>query len=186
MWAVNTPGPSTIHKLSIAVVVVLALGLSVESLSGVSPVSANGATRTVVERTVGPYWLQVGILPGIPTVGILHLSIIVQDAENETVITDASVLVSAQGPAGSAGVAPVQAVNTPLDPESYEVDIPLDTAGSWTVTLETDGRLGKASLDLPMEVVEPDGLPAAWMAAGLAAFLALIFWTWRRSRRGGL
>ena len=166
-----------------AAIPVLVLGLSVATLAAPSTVSANGATRTVVERTVGPYWLQVGILPGIPTTGILHLSVIVQDAENETVITDASVMVSAQGPAGSAGVAPVQAVNTPLDPESYEVDIPLDTVGSWTITLETDGRLGKASLDLPMEVVEPDRLPAAWMAAGLAAFLALVFWTWRRSRR---
>ena len=172
-----------ISRLSIAAIPVLALGLSVATLAAPSAVSANGATRTVVERTVGPYWLQVGILPGIPTTGILHLSIIVQDIENETIITDASVMVSAQGPAGSAGVAPVQAVNTPLDPESYEVDIPLDTIGSWTITLETNGRLGKASLDLPMEVVEPDGLPAAWMAAGLAAFLALIFWTWRRSRR---
>ncbi len=172
-----------ISRLSIAAILVLALGPSVAAFAGPITVSANGATRTVVERTVGPYWLQVGILPGIPTVGILHLSIRVQDAENETVITNAAVLVSAQGPAGSAGVAPVQAVNTPLDPESYEVDIPLDTVGSWTITLETDGRLGKASLDLPMEVMEPDGLPAAWIAAGLAAFLALIIWTWRRARR---
>ena len=172
-----------ISRLSIAAILVLAFGLSAATVASATLVSANGATRIVVERTIGPYRLQVGILPGIPKVGILHLSIIVQDSENETVITDAAVLVSAQGPAGSAGVEPVQAVNTPLDPESYEVDIPLDTVGSWTITLETDGRLGKASLALPMEVAEPDGLPAAWMAAGLAAFLALIFWTWRRARR---
>ncbi len=173
-----------ISRLSIAARLVLALGLSAATLAVASPVSANGATRAVVQDAkAGPYQLQVGILPGSPTVGILHLSIIVQDAENETVITDAAVLVSAQGPTGSANVAPVQAVNTPLDPESYEVDIPLDTVGSWTITLETDGRLGKASLALPMEVAEPDGLPAAWLAAGLAAFLALIFWTWRRAKR---
>ncbi len=171
-----------ISRLSIAAILVLGLGLPAATVASATTVSANGAVRVEKEEVVGPYRLQVGILPGIPTVGILHLSIIVQDAENETVITDAAVVVSAQGPAGSAGVAPVQAVNTPLDPESYEVDVPLDTAGSWTISLETDGRLGKASLDLPLQVNEPDGLPAVWLAAGLAAFLVLIFWTWRRAR----
>ena len=137
----------------------------------------------VQDARAGPYQLQVGILPGSPKVGNLHLSIIVQDAQDETIITDAVVLVSARGPVGATEVAQVQAVNTPLSPQSYEVDIPLDTVGSWIVTLETDGRLGQASLDLPFEVTEPDGLPVAWLAAGVVAVLVLGVWTWRRVRR---
>ena len=122
----------------------------------------------------------------IPFAGPKEIVKIVQDAENETIITDAIVLVAAKGPVGAADVAPVQAVNSPLSPQSYEVDIPLDTAGSWIVTLETDGRLGNASLDLPLEVTEPDGLPVAWLAAGVVAVVALVVWTWRRIRRRGL
>lgn len=176
-----------IFRLSVAVFLVLAFGTLPAAFTGLSPVSANGATRAVVQDArAGPYQLQVGILPGSPKVGNLHLSIIVQDAQNETIITDAVVLVAAKGPAGAADVAPVQAANTPLSPQSYEVDISLDAAGSWVVTLETDGRLGQASLDLPMEVTEPDGLPVAWLAAGVVAATALGVWTWRRVRRRGL
>ena len=176
-----------IFRLSVAVFLVLAFGTLPAAFTGISPVLANGATRAVVQDArAGPYQLQVGILPGSPKVGNLHLSIIVQDAEDETIITDAIVLVAAKGPVGAADVAPVQAVSSPLSPQSYEVDIPLDTAGSWTVTLETDGRLGNASLDLPLEVTEPDGLPVAWLAAGVVAVVALVVWTWRRIRRRGL
>ena len=176
-----------IFRLSVAVFLVLAFGTLPAAFTGVSPVLANGATWAVVQDArAGPYQLQVGILPGSPKVGNLHLSIIVQDAENERFITDAIVLIAAKGPVGAADVAPVQAVNSPLSPQSYEVDIPLDTAGSWTVTLETDGRLGNASLDLPLEVTEPDGLPVAWLAAGVVAVVALVVWTWRRVRRRGL
>ena len=176
-----------IFRLSVAVFLVLAFGTLPAAFTGVSPVLANGATRAVVQDArAGPYQLQVGILPGSPKVGNLHLSIIVQDAEDETIITDAIVLVAAKGPVGAADVAPVQAVNSPLSPQSYEVDIPLDTAGSWIVTLATDGRLGNASLDLPLEATEPDGLPVAWLAAGVVAAVALVVWTWRRVRRRGL
>ena len=174
-------------KLSIAVFLLLALGALLAAFAGLSPVSANGATLAVVQDArAGPYQLQVGILPGSPRVGNLHLSIVVQDAQDETVITDAVVLVSASGPVGATEVASMPAVNTPLSPQSYEVDIPLDTVGSWIVTLETDGRLGQASLDLPFEVTEPDGLPVAWLAAGVVAATTLCVWTWRRVRRRGV
>ncbi len=171
-------------RLSVAVFLVIALGTLPAALGGASPVSANGAARPVVQDArAGPYQLQVSILPGSPKVGNLHLSIQVEDAANETIITDAAVLVAAQGPAGAANVGPLQAVTTLESPQSYEVDIPLDTVGRWTVTLETDSRLGQASLDIPLDVTEPDGLPVAWLAAGLAAALALVVWTWRRTRR---
>ena len=113
----------------------------------------------VQDARAGPYQLQVGILPGSPKVGNLHLSITVQDAENETIITDAIVLVAAKGPVGAADVAPVQAVSSPLSPQSYEVDIPLDTAGSWTVTLETDGRWETPALTCPSRSPSRMGSP---------------------------
>ena len=173
-----------LFMVSIAVCLALAFGPPLVFLTEAKPVSANGATRAVVQNArAGPYQLQVGILPGNPKVGSLHLSILVQDAEEGTAITDATVVVMATGPTGAANVGPVPAVNTPQNPQFYEVDIPLDTVGSWTLTLETNSRLGEARLDVSLEVTEADGFNLVWPAAGAVVVLALAFWTWNRSRR---
>ncbi len=70
--------------------------------------SANGASRKVVSNAlVGPYELQVGILPGSPKVGNLHLSIQLKDATDGSNITDAIIMVMATGPSGATTVSPV-------------------------------------------------------------------------------
>ena len=144
---------------------------------------ANGGTRAVVKNArVGPYELQVGIFPGRPKVGNLHLSILVKDAEAKTLVTDATVMVAVRGPEGATDVSPVQATNTPQSPQFYDVNIPLDVEGSWTLTVETNSYLGKASLDVPLEVTEPGGLDLLFPLAGMVAILTLAVWAWDRTR----
>ena len=145
---------------------------------------ANGNTRPVIKNErVGPYDLQVGILPGTPRVGNLHFSILVNNAESGEPITDALVTVAANGPLNATSVGPVQALNTPQIPQFYDVDIPLDMEGSWIFTMAVATDLGEASLELPLEVSSPSGFSVAFVAAVAIALLAVSIWTWDRIRR---
>lgn len=142
---------------------------------------ANGGSDTVVKNEkVGPYELEVGILPGKPKVGDLHLSILVRDASSNQLITDATVMVVARGPEGATGVGPVQAVNTPESSQFYDVDIPLDMEGNWALTLDVESDQGHATLELPLEVEKSGGINLILVAAGAIAMLALGIWIWDR------
>lgn len=170
-------------RLPTAALIVLVLAAALVISSELGQVSANGGTRLVVKNErVGPYELQVGILPGRPKVGNLHLSILVKDSEAGVTITDAIVMVTVVGPEGATNVGLVQATNTPQNPQFYDVDILLDTEGSWTLTLETDSHLGKASLDAPLEVTASGGFNLVWVAGGAVVVISLSFWAWDRIR----
>ena len=149
--------------------------------AGLVPISANGGTRALVTNAVsGPYELQIGIFPGDPKVGSLHLNIQVNTANGGLPVTDATVMVSAKGPAGAADVSPVKALNMPQSPQFYEADLPLDTVGTWTLTVETDSDPGSASLDVRFQVTEPDGIDLVFVAAGGVALIALSLWILER------
>ena len=142
---------------------------------------ANGGSRPLVTDAIsGPYELQIGIFPGDPKVGNLHVSIQVNAADGGAPVTDATVMVSASGPIGAANVPPVQAVNMPQSPQFYETDLPLDTVGSWTLKVETQSGLGPASLDIPFQVTEPDGIDIIFVVAGGVALIALSLWILER------
>ena len=177
--------------LRIATLALLLLAVPAVFPWGIETAQANGGTRPIVtNQTVGPYKLQVGIFPGRPRVGNLHLSIIVEDAAGRQALTGATVFVSLAGPAGATSVGPVAASNTPQNPQFYDVDLTLDMTGSWTLTLETASDLGRASLDVPLEVAEPEGFDLILLLAGAVAILALVLWikgrvTKVRSKSGG-
>ena len=112
---------------------------------------ANGAARAVVKnRVVGPYELQVGILPGSPKVGNLHLSILVKDAESKAVITTGRVTVTARGPEGATNVGPLEAAHTLESPQFYDANITLDMIGRWVLDLQVESSLGEESLQVPL------------------------------------
>ena len=158
-------------SLSVAALAALALAL----WPGLT--HANGAAVAIVKnRQAGPYEIEVGILPGAPKVGNLHLSILVRDLERGASITDARALVMAVGPEGATNYGPVEALNTRVTPQFYEADIPLDVVGAWTLTLDVDGGLGRESISLPIEVTEGSGFSLAFIAALAIAFLALTVW----------
>ena len=163
--------------LGTMILALLLLASSTIFIPTIGTARANGGTRPVVTNaTVGPYKMQVGIFPGKPRVGNLHLSIMVEDAAGGPPLTAAPVFASLAGPAGATGVGPVPVSNTPQNPQFYDVDMPLDMIGSWTLTLETHSDLGKASLDVPLEVAEPEGFDLILLLAGAVAILALVLW----------
>jgi len=69
------------------------------------------------------------------------------------------------------------------------VDIPLDVVGRWNLTLDVEGELGDAALEVQLDVLEAEGFNLVFLLAAAVAFLALAIWTWdrvrgRRRRRG--
>ena len=75
----------------------LAAALTAALFAGTA--SANGAVRLVViDEVAGPYLLRVGVLPGDPTIGPLHVSTLIQDATGDTAVDAAMVRVSIAGP----------------------------------------------------------------------------------------
>ena len=177
-----------------AIVLIAVAGFGLRPSGDVA--SANGATRIIVnDAEVGPYIIRVGILPGSPKIGLLHLSILIQDAALEVAVTDAAVLMTATsvelrsiesldgvGPGGS--TVQVEAFNTPQSPQLYEGNVPFDALGSWILTLETDSPLGPASLDVPLQVTESGGVNLLFVIVGVAAVLVVGSLLWSQRQRG--
>ena len=164
-----------------AIIAPAALWLS----AGQGELLANGATRLLVKDALaGPYLLQVGILPGTPRVGTLHVTVLVNEAARGTPLTDALIDVTADGPEGATDAGPVRAVNSSLDLRFYEADLPLDTEGAWTLTVDADGSLGPGQLVLPMQVRPAQGLDLVYVLAAFVGLAALGVWLWDRIRAG--
>ena len=170
-----------------SVVALLTLAAAVAAASSIGVVYANGAARIIVQdQTVGPFLLRVGIVPGTPTVGLLHLSILVQDAAGEAAVTDAAVSVVAVGPEGSGGPVRMEAANSLQSPQLYEGNLTLDVLGPWALTVDTESPLGKATLEVPIEVQESSPFNLMYVILGVAVALAVgaLFWSQvQRNRR---
>ena len=171
----------------ITVLTLLALAMST-LLAGIWPggaASANGAVRLVVtDETAGPYLLRVGILPADPSLGPLHVSILLREANGGAAVHDATVSVALTGP-GAAGQAP--APNSPQSPELYEGNLWLDALGEWTVTLDIDSPLGRATHAFNVRAAE-GGFNLTWIivAALLVVLVGSLVWSqWQRRRRLG-
>lgn len=173
-----SPSRGLWHSLRTAAVVLLVACASLTL--GQGTVLANGATKLVLEDVqAGPYLLQVGIIPGSPKVGNLHLSIEVNDAATDAPVTDAQVFISATGPEEATNV-PSTAAQIPLTGQNfYEADIWLDTEGSWVVTIHIDAAQGLATQEVPLEVTS-GGISLALLAAIAVFMLAASIWTWDR------
>jgi hypothetical protein len=149
-------------------------------------VSANGATRLIVNDVKeGPYLFRVGILPGSPKVGNLHLSVLIQSADGDGIIEDARMTLQAAGPEPGMTAGPVQATNTPLNPQVFSADITLTALGSWTMTLETVSELGEATLVVPLQVTEAGGfnLMIVVMIVVIVLAIAALGWSQIKQRK---
>lgn len=145
----------------------------------VDQVSAHGATRVIVNDVQeGPYLFRVGALPGSPKVGNLHLSILIQAAEGDEIITDGRITVSATGPEPGMIAGPVQATNEPLNPQVYSADLTMTDLGSWSMTLETVSTLGKATLVVPLQVTESGGINLLFVIVIAVVVLAIVALAW--------
>ncbi len=153
--------------------------------AGPGELLANGATRLLVkDAQAGPYLLQVGILPGTPRVGTLHVTVLVNEAAGGTPLSDALVDVMVRGPEDATDAGPVRATNSVQDLRFYEANLPLDVKGSWTLTVDTHGALGQGQLTLPLQVKASQSLDLVYVLAAIVAVSALSLWLWDRLRAG--
>ena len=167
---------------------VLALLAALAAVLYAGTASANGAVKLVViDEVAGPYLLRVGVLPGDPTLGPLHVSILIQDATGETVVDDATVSVAATGPGAPSQT---EAVNSPQSPQVYEGNLWLDALGDWSLTLEIESSLGRGSHTFAVRAREEGGFNLMFVIAAAAAVLVVGSLVWsqlqrrRRLRRG--
>ena len=164
-----------------AVVIILT---AVASPLSLPEASANGGTRLIVnDERVGPHKFRLGILPGSPKVGNLHLSVLIQAAEGDTVIRDAQIVVHATGPEPGMTAGPVKAKNTPLNPQLFDADLNLTALGSWVMTIETISNLGTSSLIVPLHVTEADGLNLLVVLVFAVIILAVATLWWSQKKR---
>ena len=148
--------------------------------------SANGATRLIVNDVKeGPYLFRVGVLPGTPKVGNLHLSILIQAADDDDIISNGQMIIQATGPEAGMIAGPVQAANTPLDPQRFDADITLTALGAWTMTLETVSDLGEATLVVPLQVTEAGGfnLMIVVVIVGIVVAVGALAWSQMQQRK---
>ena len=134
----------------------------------------------VIDEVAGPYLLRVGILPADPIAGPLHVSTLIQDATGDTAVDSATVRVSASG----AG-APSQsdAVNSPQNPQLYEANLILDALGQWSVTLDIESDLGRASHTFVIQARNEGGFNIMFVIVAVAAALVLGSLVWSQLQR---
>ena len=165
------------------VAVFLALFAALAMLSG-GTASANGAVRLVViDEVAGPFLLRVGVLPGDPIIGPLHVSTLIQDASGDTAVDDATVRVSVSGP-GTASQ--TDAVNSSQNPQLYEGNLLLDSLGQWSVTLDIESPLGRASHTFSIRAAAEGGFNLMFVIVAAAVVLivgSLVLSQLQRRRR---
>lgn len=149
-------------------------------------VSANGATRLIVNDVKeGPYIFRVGVLPGSPKVGNLHLSVLIQAADSDEIIEDGRMTIQATGPEPGMTAGPVQATNAPLNPQVFDADLTMTALGTWTMSLETVSELGEATLVVPLQVTEAGGfnLLIVVVIAVVVLAIAALVWSQMKQRK---
>ena len=151
---------------------ILALLTALVAALSAGTASANGAVRLVViDEVAGPYLLRVGVLPGDPTLGPLHVSILIQDATGETAVEEATVSVAAAGPGAASQT---DAVNSPQNPQLYEGNLYLDALGEWSVTLDIQSSLGDARHVFPIRAREERGFNLMFIIVAVVAALIVV------------
>ncbi len=171
----------------ITLVALLALALAAMPFR---PAHANGQVSNFVSKTAGPYEIVMGTSPASPTIGSLHIAVLVNDLATRTPVLDARVMVTGNGPGDGAQIGPVEAQLGLTSAAFYEVNTSVDRIGQWVFTLNVEGRLGQASAEFPIEVREPSPIMSIFaIVVGAIALLVLGYiWfsllRWYLRRRG--
>ena len=74
---------------------------------------------------------------------------------------------------------PVQATNSPLNPQVFDADLTMTSLGTWSMTLETASELGEATLVVPLQVTETGGfnLLIVVVIAAIVLSIAALVWS---------
>lgn len=164
--------------------VMLLISAAVASPLWSDQASAHGTTRVIVDDVQeGPYLFRVGIIPGSPKIGNLHLSVLIQAAEGDEAITDGRITVMATGPSPGMISGPVEATNEPLNPQVYSADLSITDLGTWSMTLETTSALGEATLVVPLQVTESGGVNLIYVIVIAVVVVSVAAVAWSRIQR---
>jgi hypothetical protein len=145
------------------------ISLAIALAIGYGSVSANGRATMISSQEVGPYRIDLSILPARAVVGKTHLSVLIRSLESNDVLTAAEVTVSAEGPEGAATLGPLPLLNQ-FSPSFFETDLPFDAEGDWQVQVSVRSELGDATALLQLQVYE-GGSRVNWILMSALAVL---------------
>ena len=136
---------------------------------------ANGRIVRYERKAASPYELALGTIPPDPTVGNLHLALVITELESNTPVTDARVTVVGEGPEpDSESFGPFDAEIDLFNPGYYDVNTRVNTVGQWGLTVHVGAQSGEASAEFVISVREANPLPGILTFASLLVFATLI------------
>ena len=139
--------------------------------------SANGKATLLMSEEKGPYRVDISSLPNRPIVNNTHLSLLVMSKSDSTPITNAEILVSAEGPIGAADILAHVAVNDVV-PQYFETTLPFGVEGVWNVTIDISSDIGDESISVLLDVTSGSRVNWILMIAIVVAILAGGIFTW--------
>ena len=151
-----------------------------------SPAGANGQTVSILDTTQGPYRVQIRVSPPTPRVGTLHMSVVVESADNLIPVNDASVWARATGPAPDAlSVGPVNAEPTTAALNWYDLNIRLPQEGEWSFAVDISQGEDSTVVEFPV-LVSSGSVNWGVVAVVVAALPILMSAAWyiRRATAG--
>lgn len=142
---------------------------------------ANGRTIPILENTQGPYLVEIRSSHPTPSIGKLHLNIVLWTLEAIEPVNHATVSIKALGPGTEPLIlGPFDAYKTPTYSNWYEFNIELYKEGEWVFTVDISEEESLTSFDFPIHVKD---IALNWMLMILFAtaipIIAMITWRLR-------
>ena len=163
----------------------LAAGLAIFVASFPTVAQANGRVTNFQKKMAGPYEIGLGTIPPSPSVGNLHLALIVTDPATGNPVLDAKVEIVGTGPdSAEIEIGPTFAANSAQDPTYYEVNTSVDREGMWLFTTTITDADGEHPADFQVEVKNSSPITGILTLVVLLAFL-IIFGLSIRASLGG-
>ena len=163
---------------SIIVISIVVVGQGQWVGSSLSSVEANGAVREYQKNLSEHYEIGLGTVPYSPSPGIVHFAAYVENRDTKVRYLNAEVFLTGFGPVMDGQPREVVEIismdNTVLDPTSYEVNVPLNQEGLWTITVmvSTEKRLVESVFEI--EVRKTDAVVPMVTLLALIGFMIIL------------
>ena len=147
---------------------------------GLAPLSleANGSVREYQKNLAGNYVIGIGTVPYSPSPGMVHFASYVENRETKLRYPNAEVVLTGLGPVtdeqSQLVIEAIRMNNTVLDPTYYELNVPLNHEGLWTITLEISVDEGSAMTVFEIEVLETNPVVPILTLMALLGFLFIL------------
>jgi len=133
------------------------MSLTLAVLAGMRPTlaaaQAQGSEVQRFQQVAGPYKISAAVVQSGLSLGVTLFAITVVDEATGLPIPDVRVtLLTKHDESGQVGKG--TAHNTPGNPDRYDAQMDLDTAGLWRVTVDVESSKGKVAVEM-MQLVVP-------------------------------